>query len=250
MLLAIDIGNTSIGMGVFDESGEGLTAFKVGTYPLKSAESHAKFIDGILRRKIPRGAVICSVVPGQTGPVAEGVKLATGVEPLIVTHSSDHGLKLDVESPAEVGTDRIVESAAAVVLYGAPVVVLDFGTATNINFIDEGNVFLGGAIMPGPELMGRALSGATAKLPEIRPREVESALGRDTVGAILSGIIYGAAGAAERIVAEVEALAGKRFKVVVTGGAHEYVLPHLKRADHVEPSLTLKGLGIIYERSR
>jgi type III pantothenate kinase len=248
MLLAIDIGNTSIGMGVFE--GEGLMTFKVNTHPLKPAEEHAKFIRGILKKKVPYGAVLCSVVPGQTGPVSEGVKLATGKEPLVVTPDTDHGLTLDVDTPSEVGTDRIAESAGAAGLYGVPVAVVDFGTATNINFIDEGNVYLGGAILPGPTMMGRALASATAKLPDVRLEALDSALGRDTKSSILSGIIYGAAGAAERIVAEVEAQRDTIFRVAITGGAHEYVLPHLTRADHVEPALTLKGLKLIYERSR
>jgi type III pantothenate kinase len=247
MFLAIDIGNTSISMGVFE--GKGLKTFKVNTHPLKDAAEHAKFITGILKKKIPDGAALCSVVPGQTGAVCEGVKLATGKETLVVTHASSHGLTLDVDTPEEIGADRLAESAAAAKLFGTPVVVVDFGTATNINFIGNGNVYKGGAILPGPELMGRALSFRTAKLPEIMPGPADDALGRDTKSSILSGIIYGTAGAVERIIAEVEAREGETLKVVVTGGAHEHVLPALRRADHVEPALTLKGLKLIYERS-
>jgi type III pantothenate kinase len=247
MFLAIDIGNTSISMGIFE--GDGLVTFKINTHPLKAAEEHAKFIKGILKGKKPDGVALCSVVPGQTGTVCDGAKLATGREPLIVSHASNHGLTLDVDTPEEIGADRLAESAAAAELFGAPVVVVDFGTATNVNFIGDGNVYKGGAILPGPELMGRALSSQTAKLPEIMPGPTGDALGRDTKSSILSGIIYGTAGAVERIIAEVEASEDETFKVVVTGGAHEHVLPALRRVDHVEPALTLKGLKLIYERS-
>ncbi len=247
MFLAIDIGNTSISMGLFD--GETLVTFKINTHPLKAAEEHAKFIKGILKGKAPEGVALCSVVPGQTGPVCDGVRLATGREPLVVSHASNHGLTLDVDTPEEIGADRLAESAAAAELFGAPVVVVDFGTAANFNFIGEGNVYKGGAILPGPAMMGRALSSQTAKLPEVLPGPIDDALGKDTKSSILSGIIYGTAGAVERIIDEVEAREGETFRVVVTGGAHEHVLPALKRADYVEPALTLKGLKLIYERS-
>lgn len=247
MLLAVDIGNTSISIGLIE--GEVLRAFKLNSSPAKSAGEYAGAIKGILGGKSPEGVVLCSVVPGLTQAVAEGTRAATGKAPFIVDHTSNHGLKLDVGNPGDVGADRLAESAAAAELFGTPVVVVDFGTATNINFVGEGNLYRGGAILPGPAMMGRALASETAKLPEVTPAPASEALGGDTVGAILSGIIYGTAGAVERIIAEVEAREGVTCKVVVTGGAHEHVLPHLKRADHVEPALTLKGLKLIYERS-
>lgn len=247
MLLAIDIGNTSISFGLF-EGGE-LRSFKVNSRPGKTAEEYAKTIKGILMGKTPEGVVICSVVPAITQAVALGAKAAAGKAPLVADHNSRHGLKLAVKNPEEVGMDRIAESAAAAEMFEPPVAVVDFGTATTVSFVGEGNVYEGGAILPGLSLMGISLASGTAKLPEVEPEHPGSALGRDTVGSILSGIIYGTAGAVERIIAEVEALEGRTYKVVITGGAHEKVLPALKRAENVEPALTLKGLRLIFERT-
>ncbi len=246
MLLAIDIGNSSITTGLFAPE---LTVQKVQTHPLKTPSDYADILREILEGKSPDGVALCSVVPGHTGAVSEGAKSATGKEPLVISHESAHGLKLDIKSPEELGADRIAESAAAAELFGAPVVVVDLGTATTLNFIGKGGIYIGGAILPGPVLMGRALSGETARLPEVTLGAVSEALGRDTTDSILSGIIYGTAGAVERLISEVEALQGETYRVAVTGGAHEHVLPHLGRADYVEPALTLKGLKLIYERS-
>lgn len=247
MVLAIDIGNTAISVGVFD--GEDLKAFKLNSRPAKTSAEYAETIKGMtLGGAAPEGAVLCSVVPGLTQALAQAAKLVTGKDPLIVDHRSRHGLSLDVETPEEMGADRIAECAAAAELFGAPVVVVSFGTATTVSFVGEGNVFKGGAILPGLALMAGALSSGTAKLPQVSLAPASTPLGRDTVGSILSGIIYGTAGAVERVIAEVEALEGETYKVVVTGGACDHVLPVLKRADYVEPSLTLRGLRLIYER--
>lgn len=247
MLLAVDIGNTSISFGIFE--GGDILSFKMNSVPAKPAGVYAEAVKGMLRGKVLSGVVVCSVVPELTGAVAQGARDATGKDPFITDCNSAHGLKLEVENPEEVGMDRIAGSAAAADMFGPPVVVVDFGTATTVNFVGESNTYKGGAILPGISLMGKSLVTGTARLPEVMPEMPDSALGRDTVDSILSGIIYGTAGAVERIIAEVEAREGLKYKVVVTGGAHEHVLPALKRADHVEPALTLKGLRLIYERT-
>lgn len=247
-MLAIDIGNTSISVGIFD--GGDLKAFKLNSRPAKTPEEYAQTIRGMLGGGAsPRGAVLCSVVPGLTQALARAAKLVTGRDPLLVDHRSGHGLSLEVETPEEVGADRLAECAAAAELFGAPAAVVSFGTATTVTFLGGGGVFKGGAILPGPDLMAGALFSETARLPRVSLAPAPTPLGRDTAASILSGIIYGTAGAVERIIAEVEALEGEAYRVVVTGGALDHVLPALKRADHVEPSLTLRGLRLIYERT-
>jgi type III pantothenate kinase len=248
MVLAIDIGNTSISVGLF--VGWDLRAFKLNSHPPQTHEEYARTIRGMLGGGgPPRGAVICSVVPGLTQALARAAKLVTGRDPLLVDHRSAHGLSLEVDAPEEVGADRLAGCAAAASLFGAPAAVVSFGTATTVTFVGAGNSFKGGAILPGPALMAKALSSETARLPRVPLAPALTPLGRNTAASILSGIIYGTAGAVERIIAEGEALEGEVYKVVVTGGALDHVLPALRRADHVEPSLALRGLRLIYERT-
>jgi|Deesub1362A_J573_1020465.scaffolds.fasta_scaffold00183_29 type III pantothenate kinase len=247
-LLAIDIGNTSINVGLFVD---GLIVHKLNTRPLRSPLWYRNELESILKMegidKAPEGVVISSVVPGHTEVVKEGVRKLSGKEPLVVSPQVVKGLKLDIKSPEELGADRLTASFAAVRLFGAPVAVVDFGTATTVNFVGSGNVYKGGAILPGIGLMSRALWSETAKLPKVEVTRASSALGKNTADCILSGIIYGTAGAVERIISEVEELEGEQYKVAATGGFLEVVLPNLKRVDFVEPALVLKGLKIIYE---
>jgi type III pantothenate kinase len=159
------------------------------------------------------------------------------------------GLRLDVSTPESLGPDRIASAAAAFELFGAPVAVVDFGTATTVDFIKEEGVFSGGVIIPGVGLMLKSLSGETARLPQAGVRRPESALGKDTEGCLLSGVVYGTAGAVERVIEEVEREEGLSYGVAVTGGYLDCIRPYLRRADYVEPDLTLKGLRMIYRRT-
>lgn len=251
MILAIDIGNSTIRIGVFNRL---LTVRKLDTHPLMPPPSYLEALKGAVREKGMDkpldGIVISSVVPGHTEAVMEAARGLAGTEPLLVGPELDTGLLFNVLSPGELGSDRIAASAAAAELYGPPVVVVDFGTATTVNFIDRGNVFNGGAILPGPSLMKRSLSTGTARLPEVALKRPPSAIGKDTEGGILSGVICGSAGAVERIITAVENEEGEIYGVVVTGGQMEFVLPFMSRVDGVEPELTLKGLKLIYERNR
>jgi type III pantothenate kinase len=249
-LLAIDIGNSSINIGIFTPE---LVLMRLKTHPLRSPSWYGDKMGEVLRKKgIDKGlegVVISSVVPGHTEALMAGARMLSGREPLLVGPGLDTGLRFEIESPEELGSDRIASSAAAAELHGPPVAVLDFGTATTVSFVGRGHVFKGGAILPGLELMGRSLSQGTAKLPEVSPGAPVSALGKDTVGNILSGMIYGTAGAVERIISAVEELEGETYGVAATGGYMGLVLPHLRRAVLVEPALTLMGLKSIFERN-
>lgn len=250
-LIAIDIGNSSISIGFF--TGAGLVVQKMDTRPLKSSSEYAALVNGFIKEKnidkIYEGVIISSVVPGHTDAFETACKTLCGKEPLILTHKLNTGIDFQINEPEKLGTDRIAASAGACSLFGAPVAVLDFGTATTVNFIGSGNIYKGGAIMPGIRLMEKALFKETAQLPEIELSMPLTPLGKDTMGNMLSGIIYGTAGAVDRIIAEVEEMGGERFKVAITGGYAEVVAPFLKRGDYVEPSLVLKGLKYIYERN-
>lgn len=257
-LLAIDIGNSSINVGIFSDS---LIVERLDTYPLLSPAGYSETLRGILEEKgmdkAPEGVVISSVVPGHTEAVSAGARELTGKEPLIVGPKEAMGLKFDIKVPEELGTDRIAAAVAGLELFGPPLAVVDFGTATTVSFTGRDNVYKGGTILPGLRLMGHALSRQTARLPDVefkRSMTLSSGtvapLGKNTENAILSGIIFGTAGAVERIIAEVQELEGETYKVVATGGYMEFVLPYIGKVDFVEPALTLKGLKLIYEKNR
>lgn len=247
MLLAISIGNSSIRMGLFDDAG-GLSAQRLDTRTKRSAQGYADEIKNFLK---PFGGntpvVIGSVVPGLTGLVSQGARSASGTEPIVVNHTHAPGMKMGVARPDEVGIDRIAVSLAAYEMLGAPVAVIDVGTATTVNFIDEGPVFQGGAIMPGPGLMADALSGGTAQLPALDLCVIADPLGLDTGSAMLSGIIFGTAGAVLRIVGELNKTRDKNYLIAVTGGYAGLILPHLAGVSLADGDLALKGLRIMYK---
>lgn len=252
MILAIDIGNSRTHAGLFD--GE-LTVLGFETHPLRPPRWYRDVFEAAIRKKgmdkAPEGVVISSVVPGHTEAVRAGAEMLSGRKPLLVGPEVHTGLTYDVRTPGELGADRIAASLAGAELYGPPVAVVVFGTATTVNFVNSGFIYRGGAIFPGVGLMARALSSWTAKLPSVAvTRPPSSPLGRDTEESILSGVLYGTAGAVQRIIKEAEAREALRYRVVATGGGLEHVRPLLEKVDAVEPDLTLKGLKFIYERNR
>lgn len=250
-IIAIDIGNSSINMGFFVE-GE-LIASCTDTLSLMSESDFAAFINGILKEKnIEKpfaGGIISSVVPAYTEAVKRACIPLCIKEPLILSYKLNTGIEFKINEPEKLGTDRIAASAGACALFGSPVAVIDFGTATTINFLGRGNVYIGGAIMPGLRLLKEALFKETAQLPNIDISRPLTPLGRDTRSNILSGIIYGTAGAVERILTEVEKAEGGQYSVVAAGGFSELIAPFIQRVDHLEPALVLKGLKVIYERN-
>jgi len=249
-LIAIDIGNSSIDIGFFVE--KGIIVQKIDTRPLMSPPEYISLINEFIREKnidkTFEGVIISSVVPDHTDAIREACKTLSKKEPLILTHKLNTGIELRIKEPEKLGTDRIAASVGACDLFGAPVAVIDFGTATTVNFIGKGNTYIGGALMPGIGLMKNSLFNETAQLPDIALSRPLSPLGKDTIGNILSGIIYGTAGAIERIITEVEETEGESYKIVATGGYSDIVAPFLKRINYIEPALVLKGLKSIYDR--
>lgn len=247
-LVAIDIGNSSINIGFF--MGESLVIQKIKTIPLLPFSEYAGMIKGFMKKenidKMPDGIIISSVAPGTTDAIKKACSALSKKESVVLTHKMKTGIDFQIEEPEKLGTDRIAAAAGACDLFGAPVAVIDFGTATTLNFIGSGNKYKGGAIMPGLELMRKSLFSDTAQLPDVTVSNPMSPLGKDTVECIRSGIVYGTAGAVERIMAGVEKMETEKFKVVVTGGNAEFIVPFLMKVDHIEPALVLKGLRFIY----
>jgi len=250
-LVAIDIGNSSINIGFF--MGESLVIQKIKTIPLLPFSGYAKVISGFMKKedidKMPEGIIISSVVPGHTDAVKKACSALSKKEPMVLTHKMKTGIDFQIKEPEKLGTDRIAAAAGACDLFGAPVAVIDFGTATTLNFIGSENKYKGGAIMPGLELMRNSLFSDTAQLPDVTVSKPLSPMGKDTAECIRSGIVFGTAGAVERIVSETENAEGENFKVVVTGGNADLIAPFLSKVDHIEPALVLKGLRFIYSLS-
>ncbi|MDH4233087.1 MAG: type III pantothenate kinase, partial [Nitrospirota bacterium] len=197
--------------------------------------------------------IISSVVSTHTMVLKEAVgklsaKSANAI--FVLDHQMDTGLDLKIKAPEELGTDRLANAAGAYALYGGPVAVIDFGTATTITAVGKNADFIGGSIMAGIGLMNEVLAQRTSKLAKVALEPQGPALGTDTAGCIRSGLLIGTAGAVERILEEIENEAGYTFRTVITGGHAQLVARFLKRPHELNLFLTLEGLRIIYAKNR
>lgn len=255
MLIAIDIGNSSINIGYFTDTG--LLTQKLPTHPSLRPEEYRLILNDFLSQNLSdkkdiRG-IISSVVLGRSGllkAALTGVADAENPEVLLVSHEMKTGLNYRINQPWTLGTDRIAGAAGACGLYNAPVAVVDCGTATTITVVDRDLNILGGSIMPGLGLMNDALGSGTSRLDSTVLNKPGSALGKDTGGCILSGLFYGTAGAVERILSEIGNETKESFTVVITGG-YGQMLSGLIRVEHkLRPNLVLEGLKILYDKNR
>lgn len=253
LLLAIDVGNTSIAVGLF-ESAEKSTLLKTAKiahgrlgpqYPLR-AQILRKV--GINRKNVPFDTVISSVVPSMGGKVRKAIENITS-DMVIVSSRIDLGITLAVDNPAKLGADRIANAVAAHNGFGKSVAIADCGTATTLSFISCAT-FLGGAILPGLSMMREAIHEKTARLPLVALNEVTAAIGPDTHTALQSGILLGTTGAVEGIVRRAEQEWGKRFTLVLTGGNAPLLKPLFSRRTIYAADLTLQGLRLIFLRNR
>lgn len=251
MLIAIDIGNSSVNIGFFAYGG--LFVQKIDTYPLLSQREYLALVNRFIREKnidkTPEGIIISSVVPGHTRVIRKAAEGLISRGAMVLSHKTNTGLTFNVRNPEKVGPDRIANAVAAYELYNCPVAVADFGTATTVSVVGKGAVFLGGAIMPGIGLMNKSLAQGASLLFQVPVRIPGSALGKDTTSNIQSGLFYGTAGGVENIIEKIEKESGFKLKVVVTGGYGALVSNLLKKRHKLKPYLTLEGLEIIYKRN-
>jgi type III pantothenate kinase len=254
MLLAVDIGNTNITIGVFDGSKMKAT-WRVATGVHRMPDEYASLMlhlfehEGIAASKIT-DTILCSVVPPLTGVFEEMCRHYLKVSPILVEAGVKTGVRISMDNPKEVGADRIVNAVAAHQLYGGAVIVIDLGTATTFDAVSKEGDYLGGAIAPGIAIATEALFARTAVLPRVELTHPKRAIGRNTVAAMQSGIVFGYAGLIEGIVARIKEELGGKAKVVATGGYAELLARETPAIDEVNPDLTLIGLRLIYEMNK
>lgn len=254
MLLCVDIGNTNIALGLFE--GERIRAtWRIATDANKMPDEYgALFITLLPHEGIDFAAVghaiICSVVPPLTPTFEELCRRYFDVEPMVVEAGIKTGVRILYDDPRAVGADRIVDAAAAHRLYGGPVIVVDFGTATVFDAVNKDGDYLGGAIAPGIGISAEALFQRAAKLPRIELVRPKTAIGKNTVSSMQSGIVFGYVGLVEGLIQRFQKELGGNAKVVATGGLSELISKETPLVDVVNPNLTLEGLRMIYELNR
>ncbi len=254
MLLTVDVGNTNINIGVFDGSKLKAT-WRVATGVHRMPDEYASLLlnlfdrQGIDASQIT-DAILCSVVPPLVGVFEEVCRRYLKALPLVVEAGVKTGVRICLDNPREVGADRVVNAVAAHQLYGGSVIVIDLGTATTFDAVSEDGDYLGGAIAPGIAIATEALFTRTAALPRVELTHPKRAVGKSTVAAMQSGIVFGYAGLIEGIVARIQQEMGGKAKVVATGGYAELLARETPVIEVVNPDLTLVGLRLIYEMNK
>lgn len=246
MLLAVDIGNSYTKFGVFEE--DGLIALE-HTETRAIVERGLSDVPSILRRRFSH-VVICSVVPSAIGPLTQALARLGLPNPTLVNIDSPFGIGIRYSTPETLGLDRLVNASAAAAIYGSPVIVCSFGTATTIDLVNAKLEFVGGTISPGMRLMSSSLRLGTSELPEIETGRPRNVIGDSTEGCIASGIFYGQVALAEGIVSRIASEGNvTKASVIATGGAGFAISNAANMIDIYDPELTLKGLKLIHDRS-
>ncbi len=255
MILVVDVGNTNITMGLFKEKNL-MSSFRLTSKRPRTSDEYGTILRGMVEsagitEEDIDAVVVASVVPKVMHSLVNSFRKYLHVEPFIVTWEAETGIKFVTENPAQIGADRIVDATAGYALYGGPVIVIDFGTATTYDLISAEGEFLACVIAPGIQISANALWGEAAKLPEIEIKKPDSILARETVSSMQAGLVYGQIGQTEYIVKKMRKAAGMdRVKVVATGGLGVILANETEAIDEYDPLLTLKGLEIIYEKNK
>jgi len=254
MLLSLDIGNTHILIGVYQRA-ELVFHARLRTEPKKTADEYGvTFLQFLATHDIKKEAIhhiiICSVVPPLLSVLTETALHYLDLHPMIVDSGTETGIQIVTDNPAEVGSDRIVNAAAAWKEYGGPCLVVDFGTATTFDVVTGRGEYIGGAIVPGINIALDALIEKTSMLPQIEIKKPERAIGSGTIQALQSGIYYANLGMLEKIIQTISLEMGEKPFVVATGGMAMLAGDGVQGVDTVNPYLTLNGLQYIFEKNR
>ena len=256
MLLAIDVGNTNTVFGIYRNK-ELVGSFRLSTTPQRTSDElgmqiHMYYSFMGLHIGDTDAVIIASVVPPVMYTVINAIRKYVGVHPLIVNKDIETGLVNKYDNPKEVGVDRLVNAVSAVQRYGAPLIIIDIGTAMTFDVIDKDGAYLGGAIFPGIKVAMEALFQKASKLPRVDIVRPEKAIGKNTVMSMQSGAVRGYVGAIHGTVREMKAEleGGENCRVVATGGMGRMMAEYCDIITDVDPDLTLEGLRIIYENNR
>ena len=254
MVLVIDVGNTNITFGVYDGKKLKTTFRLMAKTPRTSDEYGVLIMELLSKNDIERGTIdgtiVASVVPNIMHSLIGGIKRYISEKLLLVGAGVKTGIKIVTENPKEIGPDRIVDAVAAYELYGGPVLVIDFGTATTYDLVDENGCFCAGITAPGIKISAKALWEDTAKLPEIEIKKPASILAQETISSMQAGLVYGQIGQTEYIIQRVKSETGyDNLKVVATGGLGRIIAEETDLIQEYDSFLTLEGLRIIYEKN-
>ena len=250
MLLAIDIGNTNITLGVFENESI-LETFRLPSDKELPQEEYEILLHTLFKKYSINACIIASVVDELSKVVKNASDNVFHINSILLSYKSNLGINLKLKNTKEVGADRIANACGAYVLYSKPAIIVDLGTATNFDIINKNGDFLGGVIMPGLNLQFRALNNSTSKLPKIEADTVDKAIGDNTIDAILSGVIRGSACAIEGLISQCENELGGKATIIATGGYSTLISKYMNRQfDFVNPYLTLEGLRFLYELNK
>ena len=255
MILVFDVGNTNIVLGIYNGK-KLIESYRLSTKSNKTADEFGMIVNSLFQYKgisllDIEAVVISSVVPNLMYSLEHMARKYCGVDPLIVEPGTKTGMNIKYDNPKEVGADRIVNGVAAYELYGGPIIVVDFGTATTFCLISDKCEYIGGIIAPGIRLSADALFEKAAKLPRIELIKPPQVVCKNTVSSMQSGMVYGYAGLVDAIVERMRnELDDHSIKSVATGGMAKMISAEAKGIDIVDSTLTLEGLRIIYERNK
>ncbi len=254
MILAIDIGNTNIVIGCLDDE-KVYFVERVSTDPSKTELEYVVQFHALLEiyridREEITGAIIASVVPPLNNIMMAAIRKAFRTEPLLVGPGVKTGLNILMDNPASVGADLIVNAVAGLKYYGAPLIMIDMGTATTISVVDDKKNYIGGMIIPGVRVSLDALVGRTSQLPRISLEAPKKLIGKNTIDCMKSGVVIAQAAMLDGMIQRIWEDMGEKVPVVATGGLSGSIVPHCKVEIQYDNELTLKGLGEIYRKNR
>ena len=253
MVLAVDVGNSNVVVGCFEEE-EILFVERLSTNRHSTALEYAVLIKTVLELNGCAGAafeggIVSSVVPSVTNMVKDAIRKLTGRQPLVVGPGLKTGLKIRLDNPAQLGSDRVADAVAAIAEYPCPLITIDMGTATTISVVDKDKNFIGGLIMPGLRISMDALTKGTSQLPQISLESPKKAIGRNTVECMRSGLVLGTAATIDGILDRIEEELGYPCTVISTGGLSHIVTPHCRRSIIHDDQLLLKGMMLLYRKN-